>query len=591
MIMAAPAEPTRPLPPLRPLDHGGWEVDSFLTSTAFTIRGLALMPANSIIPVIVVPGIMGTNLRAKLHPNGKQERNGKAVPGQAVWRPPNGTMEGVQTALSWRKRTPDERQLLLDAPTLEVDDGGAIVLPDCRDGYVLTEEELRRRGWGEVHADSYGGLLVALETRLNHAFGFDDQNQKSFIAPHWREVMACEATRWGLREFEPLTEAHLEKHAQHYYPCYAVGYNWLEDCTKSSQRLERRILAIIDSWRKMKRRCSQVIIVTHSMGGLVTRACAKRIPDRIAGVIHGVMPALGAPAAYRRMACGTETFNPGYGVKGNFTQSKVAEILGASTEDTTPVLAVSPGALELLPTHLYPGPWLHVRVKRALGPAHAPSYEVKGDVIRFRDTDYDYLHLPNSTATNPYDFYRDTRRWYRLVDMALADPAGKYQETPGGVEKVVKTAIDAAEKFHRDLGAWYHPRTFTFHGDDRNQLSFGQVRWVARYEVGSRTALTTANVATAEYFAHTHEGHRYVQVEVGTELHFEAEPQDTSGDGTVPHQSGAGPEGKVRQVFPMRGFDHQGAYKAPDVLLLALRLIAKISEEMSDETIPQKQTA
>jgi pimeloyl-ACP methyl ester carboxylesterase len=114
-----------------------------------------------------------------------------------------------------------------------------------------------------------------------------------------------------------------------------VGYNWLECCEKASRRLEQRIVWIIESWQALGRQCEQVILVTHSMGGLVARACAKRVPGRIAGVIHGVMPALGAPAAYRRMTCGTEVRD--------FAGRFAAKILGATTYDTTPVLATSPG--------------------------------------------------------------------------------------------------------------------------------------------------------------------------------------------------------------------------------------------------------
>ncbi|NNG25448.1 PGAP1-like alpha/beta domain-containing protein [Telluria aromaticivorans] len=75
--------------------------------------------------------------------------------------------------------------------------------------------------------------------------------------------------------------------------------SWLQDCKTSAEMLEKRIHQIIDSWTNAKRQCSKLILVTHSMGGLVARACAKRIPTKLAGVIHGVMPALGAPVAYR----------------------------------------------------------------------------------------------------------------------------------------------------------------------------------------------------------------------------------------------------------------------------------------------------
>jgi pimeloyl-ACP methyl ester carboxylesterase len=543
---------------------------------------LGLVPPNSVVPVIVVPGIMGTNLRAKRKPRlsrKEDERNEVAEPGQPVWRPPNGKLEGVRAAYIWDKYSPEERQKRLHAPTLEVDDGGAIVFPDTQDEYVLTADQVRRRGWGEVHADSYGALLYALQVRLNQTFGFDDDKQTRFVNQHWREVMTCDPRRWGVREFAPLTETQLEKHARHYFEVYAVGYNWLEDCEKSSHRLEQRILEIIDFWRKKNRRCEQVIIITHSMGGLVSRACAKRIPDKIACVIHGVMPALGAPVAYRRMACGTEDSSPSNGILENVVASKIATILGNTTEKTTPVLAHSPGALELLPNHLYPGPWLHVRVKYESSLTLTDS-EAKGVTISKREDAHDYLHLPSGRVANPYDLYRDMMSWYRLIDLALADPAQRYQNEPGGVEQAIKFAITAAENFHKSLGDYYHPDTYAFYGDDPDKLAFGQVRWVARLGIGSGAVLTSANVAAAQYRRHTREGCRIVLVDGKTELSFEAEQQDARGDGTVPFQSGSGPVGKVKQVFATRGYDHQGSFNNNNMLMLTLRLIVMATQRI-----------
>ena len=542
------------------------------------------MPPNSIIPVIVVPGIMGTNLRAKRKPRlGRinDERNGTLAPGQQAWRAPNGKWDGWNVSGDWDRFSAKDRQLLLDGPTLEVDDGGPVAIPDPEDGYALTEHDLRRRGWGEVHADSYGGMLNALQMRLNQTFGFDDQKKERFIRQHWKDVMACDPKKWGLREYPPLTVRHLERHARHYFPVYSVGYNWLEDCGKSSERLEQRILDIIESWTTAKRRCDKVILVTHSMGGLVARACAKRIPDKIAGVIHGAMPALGAPVAYRRIACGTEGSSPSNGPVENLTASRATKILGDTPEKTTPVLATSPGALELLPNHLYPQPWLHVRViKRASG-APRTGQMVNGDAARYQSTSYEPLHLPNANMQNPYDLYRDTTSWYRLINPALADPASRYVTRRGGVQKVIEAAIDTAEQFHRSLGDYYHPNTYAFYGDDKAKLSFGQLRWVALHPGGAAMALTPANLSSARYLGHNSRGQRRVLVEGNTELYFAPELQEARGDGTVPHHSGSGPAGKVKQVFPTNGYDHQDSFKSEDMLILTLRLIVKIVQGIS----------
>jgi pimeloyl-ACP methyl ester carboxylesterase len=575
-------ESTRPLPPLIPLAHGGWEVKSFMSSTEYTIRGMGLKPSNHVIPVIVVPGIMGTNLRARREPRPMRrinEKNEKVKPGELVWRPPNGMQEGLKASIKWSDISPADRQKLFDGPTLEVDDGGPIALLDPVEGYELSDADVRKRGWGEVHADSYGILLHALQTRLNQSFGFDEVKKERYILQHWKDVMACEPQKWGVREFEPLTEKHLKKHAKRYFPVYAVGYNWLEDCETSSERLENRIVEIIDFWQSAKRHCEQVILVTHSMGGLVARACAKRIPHKIAGVIHGVMPAFGAPAAYRRMACGTESLSPDNSPFEDAEASALAKILGETTEKTTAVLATSPGALELLPNHLYPGAWLHVRVMAAGEKAQPSGQGLKAEASS--PARGDFLHLPGVWVPNPYDLYRDFTSWYRMISPALADPARKYQDTPGGVEKVIKEAIQTAETFHRSLDNYYHPNTYAFYGNDQHKRSYGQVRWVARQQAGSVLAVTAGNIGAAKFLGYGPAGERRVRVEGKAELLFKVEEQDARGDGTVPYQSGTGPNGKVKQVFATRGYDHQKSFKNQDMLMLTLRLIVKIVQESS----------
>jgi pimeloyl-ACP methyl ester carboxylesterase len=574
-------EPTRPLPAATPLPDGGWMVESYLTSTEFTIRGLALIPSNRVVPVVFVPGIMGTNLRARRRPRADSpvnEKNTKVAPGEVVWRPPNGMQEGLKASDRWQDVSPQDRQRLFDGPTLEVDDGGPVLQQRADYGYIMTEANARARGWGEVHADSYGVLLDALEIRLNQTFEPDSQG-RSAPRRYWQDVMACTPQQWGLREFEPLTLDHLKKQAQFYFPVYAVGYNWLDDCEQSSRRLEQRILEIINFWTDHKRQCKQVILITHSMGGLVARACARRIPDKIAGVIHGVMPALGAPAAYRRLACGTEGFNPDNGPLDNLAASRAALILGETTEKTTPVLATSPGALALLPNHLYPGPWLHVRVMTGVatppansgghtnGPGYAPEKR-------------DCLQLPGARSPNPYDLYRDMKPWYRLVNPALADPAGKYISEKDGIENAIVAAIDTAERFHRGLGDYYHPNTYAFYGDDQHKRAYGQVRWVAWQQAGAGTVVTAANVGAASFLGHTELGQRRVRLEGKADLLFSLDAQDACGDGTVPQQSGTGPRGKVRQIFATRGYDHQGSYNHPDMLMLTLRLVVKIVQEL-----------
>jgi hypothetical protein len=159
----------------------------------------------------------------------------------------------------------------------------------------------------------------------------------------------------------------------------------------------------------------------------------------------------------------------------------------------------------------------------------------------------------------------------------LADPAGKFADKKGGVEKAIRDAIDAAERFHtKFLGSYYHPNTYAFYGDDPNQLSFGQVRWVGRRQSGSGTVLTAANVSAGKFARHDPEGGRLVDVDPECSVLFKPEPPDTRGDSTVPHQSGAGPAGNVQHLFETRGYDHQGSFNCETILLLTLRLVVRI---------------
>lgn len=245
------------------------------------------------------------------------------------------------------------------------------------------------------------------------------------------------------------------------------------------------------------------------------------------------------------------------------------------------MLATSPGALELLPNHLYPHPWLHVRVIKPANGSQRVNQAGNDPSARYQTRAYDALHFPNANSQNPYDLYRDMTSWFRPINPAFADPAEKYSNKFGGVEVAIKRAINTAENFHKQLGSYYHPNSYAFYGDDSEKLSFGQIRWVALQESGANTALTPANLAAARYIGDTATGQRRVMVEGKTELRFAPELQDARGDGTVPHQSGAGANGKVKQVFATKGYDHQGSYNNDDMLMLTLRLISKIVQEIS----------
>jgi pimeloyl-ACP methyl ester carboxylesterase len=568
-LFTARAKMTDPLRRLKdPIinEDGSLHTRTVLTPTSLKTRGLVYKGSNKVVPVIFIPGTMGTNLRVRHDvplPPGYP-----LSPGEPAWRPPNDDATAWLYARQWEQRTPKQRQLILHPDYVEVDDTGDLDIASCH----LERSVMRERGWGEIFNGSYGNLLFELQSHLEMTFRFDALN-KRHIRNRWKEVMGAmqdnPVQRWGVRSVAPLTESELEKYAEYQYPIYACGYNWLQSCGESAKRLERRIDAILAWWRTRKHECDKVILVTHSMGGLVGRACAKRIPDKILGVIHGVMPALGAPLAYRRLACGTECDNPANGDVDNYKSGKFADIGGRRPEDTTPVLSVSPGALELLPNKLHPRPWLHVSVLQGQSTGAR------------RETAIDCLHLPNESQPNPYDLYRDMSSWYRLINPHLSNPANLYQGAGGGVARKIRDAIHEAETFHDWLADYYHPTTFAYYGADKTHPAYGQIRWVAHEASnGPGIPVTASNIRTAQYQAHNPDGARKVELEGKRVLTFSVDQQESAGDDTVSQQSGAGPSGKVKQLFATHGYRHQECFKNHDAILLTCYCIVKVVQEI-----------
>lgn len=88
---------------------------------------------------------------------------------------------------------------------------------------------------------------------------------------------------------------------------HAFGYNWTDSPEVNGEILANFISKLIDSYKKIGL-CERVIIVTHSMGGLVARAACNLYgaEKNVLGVIHTVQPASDSPAGYWRIKGGFE---------------------------------------------------------------------------------------------------------------------------------------------------------------------------------------------------------------------------------------------------------------------------------------------
>jgi pimeloyl-ACP methyl ester carboxylesterase len=505
-----------------------------------------------VLPVIFIPGIMGSNLCRKSD-------------GKAVWRLDTTPVIGEPVGLLAKYGTASagKRQGLLHPDRVKVDRNGSV--PKHIEG-IGDREAIRDRGWGEIAEGSYHEFLKWLEETIN---------PNELNPAKWQEYFQTQATigpipksgeepklspgiRMGLAgepfnaemPFNSILTDDLLRQAKFWMPVHAVGYNWLaSNQVAAEETLKPAIKKIIDCYNKGQFSCKQVILVTHSMGGLVARACAKlpEMEDKIAGVVHGVMPAVGASVAYRRCKAGMSDESALAGL-----------VIGSNGREVTAVFAQAPGALQLLPSQDYPPAWLRVAQSNGV--------------------------LDAWPKANPYEeIYRCRDKWWGLINEEWLSP-------PGGVPLKWETYdknIKHTKLFHESLSKQYHPNTYVYYGADKGQKSFQKVTWRIKpghkpddkpgpsaqqvLDMSARDVRTDGR--TPEYIGGQTEvvqtgpsglgpGVPIVYESSYWELHCEM--QDDVGDGTVPVCSGAAPFKSgakgILQQFRLSGFDHEMSY-------------------------------
>lgn len=125
-----------------------------LTSSKVTDTVRLIAGPFNVLPVIFVPGIMGSNLKSK-------------EDGKPVWRLDEG-VGGIPWGLLTKFATkgPGPRQQLLHPDRCEVDDEGKLPKKGR-----YTEDIYKHRGWGEVGQGSYQKYLLWLDEQLNPTEG------------------------------------------------------------------------------------------------------------------------------------------------------------------------------------------------------------------------------------------------------------------------------------------------------------------------------------------------------------------------------------------------------------------------------------
>ncbi|MDR7192629.1 esterase/lipase family protein [Luteimonas terrae] len=540
-----------------------------------------LVVQDKILPVIFVPGIMGSNLMSN---DSKKD---------TVWRLDTTAGQPLGLARRMTFSGPAARQRLMHPARTAVDPRGSV--PSRPKGSVSRKEQYTdERFWGEISEGSYHDFLVWLEERLNGQ-SINPANWQDFFytavsaapVPGQRrpEPVLHPGIPMQMRAFNPsqyvegtgpqrvvpesILSDDLLTRAKFRMPVYACGYNWLDSNSVAADRLRARIDGVINANNRNGFKCSQVILVTHSMGGLVARRCAMMggMSEKIAGIVHGVMPATGAAVAYRRCKIGMrdESFIAGL-------------VIGSNGREVTSVFAQAPGALQLLPSADYQRGWLKIK-------------------------ESDGTEIESRPAADPYaEIYLRRDRWWGLVRPEWLRPQGG---RPLSWDEFALN-INSARSFHQQIRGQYHSTTYVYYGADSKVPSFEHVQWqmVAGLQPDNNPRPTGQQVRDMGFDAVRETGSNPIYVGGKTEYvqHYggmygggmpstyetsyweiSAAKQDGGGDGTVPTSSGRAPlltarsVGSIRQQFRMNGFEHEPSYKNEQAQFATLFSIQKIA--------------
>ena len=583
---------------------GGWaEYTVHLTETNDRARHDVTVPPSKVIPVIFLPGVMGSNLRMSKIRQHELDRDDNRS-----WRPDDLMGMGGKTDVvmgsdlgGWLKNaSPAQRQLNFDPNETEVEyyhytesagrfdpDGKETLAADVRHrnvpdslgpvppllGQRLTQQvppgpgprtyhkrespaQLARwRGWSEVlFAGAYGNMLRNAEMYLNNMI------VKKQLHAMWRPLLK-DPRSMGASSGAALTDDDIKQVSACWYPVHAMGYNFLKSNGESAKVIAARIRGVVKGYQQRGFQCDEVIVVTHSMGGLLGRAllhpkygAMQGDKDvKILGMYHSVMPSTGAAATYKRMRFG---FLEGSGMAAEYE----ASVLGINGEHATAILANAPGPLELLPASWYGDNWLKIVDGAGRTIASWPREE---------QTALDSIYL------------QPEKVWWRLINPRWVNPGNVKPEYGGGIKNVL-IRLRKATEFTSSIQSTFHPtHCYASYCSSSEHASYSDVVFkVERSEPYSSHQTPLPSVA--EWQLTSDDGKGTLQVKAGyRNLTLKLQAGCAAGDGTVPAERSARSAAGTRFAHGGSGgagYDHQNSFSDSQVLESMLYSIAQIAK-------------
>ena len=563
-----------------------------------------------IVPVVFLPGLMGSNLRLSRQRAERLQRKDNRA-----WRPD----DLLFTLSTVRRARPDERQLNFDPAETELERYAGTQQPgrfdarpadDARHDNVPSLPEVepllvrrprpgrraafelawsqpqreldagrkgRLRGWSEVHMQSYGQALHTLEEYLNTIRPDpDDPREPPPSSPQklsnvWvpfakrkgsysREGLqdlgpaGVPPTAWGhlSAPASPLGEEELLGLADTLYPVHAMGYNWLQPNADSAREVASRIRELLAHYRELGAaqgvRCDHVLVYTHSMGGLVARALAH--PD-----MGGLKPEELGGVCFGAMpthGAGTayKRMRAGMAGEGGWLEQRLIHpILGSTAREMVPVVANASGPLELFPAGAYGEDWLRVRWIDAQGQERLQVLDVQRAVS-------------------------DPTCWWRVVHPEWINPA--HQDPKLASFDATTDRLREAARFHSSLAQADPPQNS--HGsfcNDPEHRSWGNVTWACEKPLPA-----SADPDPCSWTLVHDDAQGTLRVRSGdAEFELKLQAPADAGDGTVPAER-SGAKAAVRGcLWEQKGYEHQDSYRTPEVLSATLYAMVRMDQK------------
>ncbi|MBC7926064.1 MAG: hypothetical protein H7039_10455, partial [Bryobacteraceae bacterium] len=222
-----------------------------------------------------------------------------------------------------------------------------VVVPGIM-GSRLKQRTSDQKIWDPDHLRFNIGLMMESPDDLARRFSPETTRGEPMTQPHYSSISdpAHIARGWGGpawdfygRGIEDLQRWLLSEGGL----VYGFGYDWREDNAISGRKL---LDFIYDRVRPSIR--YKPIVVTHSNGGLVTRAACRLThssgmtgQEMIGAVIHTFMPTYGSPEAYVKIKTGEPTV-------------ALRQIVGANAQEIAVIASGVTVMFQLMPNQLYP---------------------------------------------------------------------------------------------------------------------------------------------------------------------------------------------------------------------------------------------